>query len=162
MKRLLLVLLITAIVFAATKAPAPEILGVRLGMPYAEACAKLNKIAQFKNEDEGQEVWMLRDDPHYQFLIVGFDRERRVRYVTALARSDGAPVNYGDVGDVQTALRSGQSGNLTYTWRINSRKNSFEYAAIAKGKDSQRLSSYSVKRLGVGGEESEEEEKEKH
>ena len=162
MKRLLLVVLIAITMWAAAKQPAPEILGVRLGMPYAEARTKLNKIAQFKNEDEGQEVWTLRDDPHYQFVIVGFDRERKVRYVTALARSDGAPVNYGDVGDVQTAMRSGQSGNLTFTWRVKNRKNAFEYEAIAKGQDSQRLSSYFVKRLGVGGEESEEEEKEKH
>src|ERR1700730_18534433 len=70
---------------AAGKQPAPQVLGLRLGMSYERAHARLSEIGQFKSEDEGQQVWTLRNDKHYQYLIIGFDRERNVRYVTVLA-----------------------------------------------------------------------------
>jgi hypothetical protein len=137
----------------ASKAPPPEIRGIRLGMPYAQAHAQLAKIGQLKKEEESQEVWTLLGDEHYQSLIVGFDRDRKVRYVTALADPDGTPLPYSDVGDIAAATRGGQPGNLTFTWKGRDAKEKIEYLAIAKGKDAQRLSSYSVKRLGVPAEE---------
>jgi hypothetical protein len=137
----------------STSIPPPEILGVRLAMPYAAAHAQLAKLGQLQKEDEGQEVWRLLGDEHYQFLIVGFDAERRVRYVTALAEANATPLKYDEVGDLGKAARTGQPGNLTFTWKGEDKKAKLEYLAIAKGKDPQRLSSFSVKRLGVRGEE---------
>jgi hypothetical protein len=133
--------------------PPPEILGVSLGMPYAQARTVLAKLGQMQKEEEGQQVWRLLGNEHYQFLIVGFDGERRVRYVTALADASGTPLNYQDVGDIVNATRTGQPGNLTFTWKGTDRKPKFEYLAIAKGKDAQRLSSFTVKRMGVRAEE---------
>jgi hypothetical protein len=143
----LLALSLTAL--AVAKQPAPQILGLRLGMSYDRAHARLNEIGQFKSEDEGQQVWQLRYEKHYQYLIIGFDRDRAVRYVTVLARPDGQPVNYTDVGNLTEATRSGGEGNLRYTWKANDRKGHFEYLAIAKGKDAHHLNHYSIKRLGV-------------
>ena len=137
----------------AAKIPPPEILGVRLAMPYATAHAQLAKLGQLQKEGEGQEVWALLGDEHYQFLMVGFDAERKVRYVTAIADAGGTPVRFEDIGDVSRASRTGQAGNLTFTWKADDPKTKLEYLAIAKGKDSQRLSSRSVKRLGVKAEE---------
>src|SRR5262245_12983569 len=137
----------------ASPIPAPEILGIRLAMPYPAAHAQLGKIGQLQKEEEGQEVWRLLGDKHYQFLIVGFDGERRVRYVTALADPNGTPMKYEEVGDLAKAGRTGEAGNLTFTWKGEDKKGKLEYLAIAKGKDPQRLSSFSVKRLGVRGEE---------
>ena len=125
-------------------------------MTYAEAREQLRKIGQFKNQEEGQEVWTLRDDQHYRILIVGFDRERRVRYVTVLANPKGEAVDYGALGDVRSATSSGGPGNLVFSWKNEDRRNHFEYLAIAKGSDPHRLLSYSVKRLGVKNEEAEE------
>src|SRR5262245_29600684 len=133
--------------------PLPEILGIRLAMTYPAAHAQLGKIGQLQKEEEGQEVWRLLGDKHYQFLIVGFDGERRVRYVTALADPNGTPMKYEEVGDLAKAGRTGEAGNLTFTWKGEDKKGKLEYLAIAKGKDPQRLSSFSVKRLGVRGEE---------
>src|SRR5437763_6622095 len=160
MKRLLTILLLTATLaslWCATKLPPPEILGIRLGMPYPQAHAKLMQLGEFKNQDEGQEVWTLRSDPHYQTLIVGFDRERRVRYVTALADPKRKAVDYSDVADVHSATSSGQPGNLVFTWKARDQKSHIDYLAIAKGSDQHRLSSYSVKRLMANNEETEEE-----
>ena len=127
-------------------------------MAYSKAHARLIQIAQFKNQDEGQEVWGLRSDPHYRIVIVGFDRERRVRYVTVLVNPKGEAVDYSDLGDVRSAASSGQPGNLVFTWKGRDQKTQIEYEAIAKGTDAHRLLSYSVKRLGAQNEEADEEE----
>lgn len=153
---LLLAFLIT--MAAARTTTAPEILGIRLGMKYAKAHARLAKLGHFKSEDEGQEVWTLNGDKRYQYAIVGFDRDRKVRYVTVLARPDGQPVNYEQIGDITRAARTGQTGNLRYTWKLNDEKEHFEYIAMAAGKDAHRLDRFSIKLLGAKGEEDEEEE----
>src|ERR1700686_1038882 len=151
----LVFLVLSHSVFAVGKQPAPQILGLRLGMTYSRAHARLNEIAQFKSEDEGQQVWTLSHDKHYQYLIIGFDRERNVRYVTVVARPDGQPVSYADVGNLADATRTGGAGNLRYTWKANDKKGGFEYLAIAKGKDQRYLNRYAVKRLGVTNDEDE-------
>lgn len=142
-----LVLSLTAL--AVGKQPAPQILGLRLGMSYNRAHTRLIEIGQFKSEDESQQVWKLSYDKHYQYLIIGFDRDRTVRYITVLARPDGQPVNYADVGNLADAARSGGEGNLRYTWKANDKKGRFEYLAIAKGKDHRYLNRYAIKRLGA-------------
>src|SRR5690349_19163622 len=139
MKRLLIVVLFAVKLWCAPKAPSPEILGIRLGMTYQQAHAKLTEIGEFKNQDEGQEFCSLRSDPHYQTLIVGFDREHRVRYITVLAKPKGEPIDYSDVGNVHSATSSGQPGNLIFTWKSEEPKGHFEYQAIAKGSDPHRL-----------------------
>src|ERR1700676_5556019 len=151
----LVFLVLSLSVVAYGRQPAPEILGLRLGMSYSQAHARLNEIGQFKSEDEGQQVWTLSRDKHYQYLIIGFDRDRNVRYVTVLPRPDGQPVNYADVGNLAYAARSGGEGNLRYTWKANDKKGHFEYLAIAKGKDQRYLNRYAVKRLGVSNDEDE-------
>lgn len=152
---LMLAFLVTV---AAARTPAPEILGIRLGMKYANAHVRLTKLGRFKSEDEGQEVWTLNSDKHYQYAIVGFDRDRKVRYVTVLARPDGQPVNYEQIGDITAATRTGQTGNLRYTWKLNNEKEHFEYLAIAAGKDAHHLDRFSIKLLGAKSEEDEEQE----
>ena len=140
---------------AVAKQPAPQILGLRLGMSFDRAHARLNEIGHFKSEDEGQQVWQLSYDKHYQYLIIGFDRDRSVRYITVLARPDGQPVNYADVGNLADAVRSGGEGNLRYTWKANDKKGRCDYLAIAKGKDHRYLNHYGIKRLGVTNENDE-------
>jgi hypothetical protein len=157
MKRLLAILLLSANLWCATKVPRPEILGIRLGMSYPQAHSRLTQIGQFKNKDEGQEVWTLRSDPHYHALIVGFDRERRVRYVTALANLKGEAIDYSDLGDVHSATSSGEPHNLVFTWKARDQGSHTEYLAIAIGSDPHRLRSYSVKRLGVKTEDPDQE-----
>ena len=135
--------------FAVARQPAPQILGLRLGMSYAQAHSRLTEIGQFKSEDEGQQVWTLTHDQRFQYAIIGFDRDRQVRYVTVLARPDGKPVSYADVGDIAHATRSGGPGNLRYTWKLSDKRARFDYLVIAKGKDPRHLDRYAIKRLGL-------------
>ena len=135
--------------WATGKQPPPEILKIKLGMSFANTHSRLSKIGHFKSEDEGQEVWILDHDRHYQYAIIGFDRNRRVRYVTVLACPDGAPVRYEDIGDLNSAVRFGGPGNLRYTWTVRAKRDHFDYEAAIKGKDQHRLDRYSIKRLDV-------------
>jgi|SRR5579872_301431 len=152
-KLLLIVIFVSAHAWATGKRPPPEILKIKLGMSSEKAHSRLNRIGRFKSEDEGQEVWTLNHDKHYEYVIVGFDRDHKVRYVTVLARSGGPPVSYEDVGDLSSAARFGQPGNLRYTWTLSDKKDHLEYVATVKGRGLHRLDRYSVKRLGVQAEE---------
>ena len=149
MKKFLLILVFTTSLWAAGKQPPPEILKIKLGASFEKAHARLNQIGHFKSEDEGQEVWVLNHDRHYEYAIVGFDHDRKVRYVTVLARPDGQPVKYEDVGNLASAARFGQPGNLRYTWTLQDKKSHLDYEATVKGKDQHRVDRYSIKRLGV-------------
>jgi hypothetical protein len=151
MKKILITLLFFAFVpsWATSRAPAPEILGIRLGMDYARAHALLAKLGHFKSEDERQEVWVLRRDKRYEYLIVGFDRDHEVRYVTVLARPQGVPVDYNSIGDLTDAERAGTTSNVRYIWRPKKRPDSLEYIVIAKGHALHRLTIYSVKRIAA-------------
>jgi hypothetical protein len=145
-------LLFSVAPLAAAKQPAPQILGLRLGMSYDQARSRLNDIGQFRSEDEGQQVWTLTHDQRFQYVIIGFDRSRQVRYVTVLARPEGKQVSYAEVGDLAHATRSGGPGNLRYTWKISDKASRLEYLVIAKGKDQHYLDRYAIKRLGVESE----------
>jgi hypothetical protein len=151
MKKILITVFLFTFVplWATSRAPAPEILGIRLGMDYARAHTLLTKLGHFKSEDERQEVWVLRRDKRYEYLIVGFDRDHTVRYVTALARPQGEPVDYTSIGDLTDAERAGTTGNVRYIWRPKKHPDSLEYIVIAKGQAPHRLTIYSVKRIAA-------------
>lgn len=151
-KALAIVILALMPSWAKSPEPAPEILGIRLGMDHAKAHTRLARMAQFKSEDEGQEVWTLRQDKRYQYLIVGFDREHRVRYVTAIARPHGQPVDYADIGDLAHAQRQEAAGSRRYIWKPEKHPDELEYLIIARGREPHRLAIYSVKRVGANRE----------
>lgn len=135
--------------WAKSKGPAPEILGIKLGMDCSRAHARLSKLGQFRSEDEGQEVWTLRLDKRYQYLIVGFDKNHKVRYVTAIARSGGVAVDYSAIGDLTRAERREAPGNVRYIWKARANSNNLEYLVIVRGQQQHRLAMYSVKRVGT-------------
>ena len=156
MKRIVIVSLVlcvvigvSAIFFAAT--PAPEIMGVGIGMSQTDARARLQSIGTLERETrKRQEVWTLKDD-RFSHLLVGYDPESRVRYVTAIARPDGPRIRYDEVADLQGAQREENQGNYKLTRQVGER--SGEYMLIAHGHDAQFLDSYSVKKIGDSSEE---------
>ena len=140
-----LVLGVAAIVTAAT--PRPEIMGVSLGMSRANARARLQAIGKLERETrKRQEVWSVKDD-RISHLLVGYDPDLRVRYVTAIARTNGPRIRYDDVADLKTAAREQNQGNYKLTWQVAARSGHSAYMLIAHGHDPQYLESYSVKKL---------------
>jgi hypothetical protein len=156
MKKLFSVFLLLAVgvvVSAAAPRPRPEIMGVALDMKRGEAQTRLQAVGKLERETrKRQEVWAVRDQ-RVSHLLVGYDAENRVRYVTAIARSDGPRLRYEDVASVRAAERAGNQGNLKFTWEVAARRGHFAYIMVARGHDPNYLDSYSVKKVGDEEEE---------
>jgi hypothetical protein len=132
---------------AASQKPRPEIMGIGLGMSREDARARLQAIGTLEREArKRQEVWAIKDQ-RVSHLLIGYDPDFRVRYVTAIARTGGPRISYREVADIMTAQRMNNQGNYKFTWEIAARPGQFAYLIIAHGRDPQYLQSYSVKRL---------------
>ena len=150
MKRVVSLTLLLAIGIWASAAPVararPEIMGVALDMSRDDARARLNSIGSLEREERGrQEVWAVKD-PRISHLLVGYDADYRVRYVTAIARTDGPRIRYQEIADLKSAQRAVVQGNHKFTWEIPARRGQMAYILIARGHDPQYLDSYSVKK----------------
>ena len=140
--------LLVAVAFATAEGKTrPEIMGVSLSMSREAALARLKAIGRLEKEErKRQEVWAV-NDARVSHLLVGYDTEYRVRYVTAIARAAGPRIRYEDVVDLKHAERSNNQGNYKFTLEVDARRGRFAYVTIAHGRDPLYLDSYSVKRL---------------
>jgi hypothetical protein len=126
----------------------PEIMGVALDMSREAAQSRLKAIGQLEKEDRRrQEVWAIKD-PRISHLLVGYDADYRVRYVTAIARTDGPRMRYQEVADLKSAQRLNSQGNYRFTWEIPERRGQVAFVVIALGRDPNFLDSYSIKKVG--------------
>jgi len=149
---LFLLLMGSSGVYAETKVPRHEVLGISLGMSEEAVRERLRKIAEQQKEErekegEGeQEVWTLRHDKRFDYLIVRFDKEHRLWFMTAVVRKDHRML-YSDVADIKSARQQTDGRNYTFTWIVPSRGHVPRYAVVARGSDPQYLTSYSIYRL---------------
>ncbi len=121
--------------------PRGELLGIRLGMTEAEATARMSKLGRPNaTMPAPKQGWEL-DDSRYAHLIVRYDGNHLVKWVTVLAREDGPRVRYRDIGDVKKAARS---GFYFYTWTVPPKKTRAGYVVVARGTDPEFLSSLSL------------------
>ena len=135
-----------------------ELLGVRLGMKETEARARLDKIGRW---EEGKElrrdsVWELKGDQRFSHVAIGYDKAtRRVRYVTAFARTDGQRVSPADVIDLKSAKRViDPAGNYRLTQEVRAGKKHPGYIITVFGRDPKFLTRLSVKMFdGAGAED---------
>lgn len=146
---ILLLLVVGAVISAAAPVRLrPEIMGIALDMNRDQARARLKAIGSLEREErKRQEVWAVKDQ-RFSHLLIGYDADYRVRYVTAIARVDGPRVRYEEVANVRTAQRTHNQGNLKFTWEVEPRRGHFAYVVMARGHDPKYLDSYSVKKLG--------------
>ena len=149
MKRLTslsLLLVIGILVSAAPARPRPEIMGISLEMKRDDARARLQSLGSLEKEDrKRQEVWAVKDS-RISHLLVGYDADYRVRYVTAIARTDGPRIRYQEIADLKSAKSSHSSGNHKFTWEFESHRGKEGFIIIARGRDPKYLDSYSVKK----------------
>lgn len=151
LNRALLSLLLLLAAACATTPPATpgpsasasvtDILGVRLDMPRDGVRSTLAAIGTFEREErKRQEIWTVRD-PRFSSLIIGYDPNWHVRYVTAVASESGVPVTYADVLEVSGAERRSAGETHTYTWKTGTPP----YYVIAIG-GPERLTYLSLKK----------------
>jgi hypothetical protein len=139
-------LVISILVSAATARPRPEIMGISLDMGRDNVHARLKSIGSLEREDrKRQEVWIVKD-PRISHLLVGYDADYRVRYVTAIARMDGPRIRYQEIADLKSAQSSNTPGNHKFIWEIEAGRGRESFILIARGHDPQYLDSYSVKK----------------
>jgi len=152
MKTKLLALIFgSALLMVATSASGTalrsDVLGLRLGMSQKIVQQRLAKAGRLEREERGrQEIWTLLDDPGFGSLLVGYDREYKVRYITAIARQGGRQMRYSDVAALKDAHAENAGGAYhRYTWRLKPGKKAPGYFIIAEGRDPQYLTSFSIK-----------------
>jgi hypothetical protein len=143
----LLLLGVGVLVSAAPGKPRPEIMGIVLGMSRDNAQSRLKSIGSLEKDDQKrQEVWAIKD-PRISHLLVGYDADYRVRYVTAIARTAGPRMRYQEVANLKNAQQAHTQGNYKFTWEVAARRGQFAYVIMARGHDPNYLDSYSVKKL---------------
>lgn len=148
----ILVVLAAVAAEAGIKKPPRDILGVRLGVTEDAARKRLRKIGNQQKEEKGreeegeQEVWTLKADSRFDYLLVRFDHEHRLFFMTIVVRA-GARMRYADVADLKLAQRATDGRNYSYTWRVEAKGKQPPYAVVARGSDPELLTSYSIFRL---------------
>lgn len=129
-----------------------DINGIRVGMRANPAHERLRAIGELARKDaKRQEVWTLRDDQRFRGMIVGFDAENHVRFVTAIAKPDGQRVRFTDVADPAKAEKGSAGATQTWVWRDPRQP----YIVVAIGNDPEYLTYLSLKRVGEREEEEE-------
>jgi hypothetical protein len=133
-----------------TKKLAREPFGLQLGMKEESVHRRLQRIAtrqkeERNEEEEGgeQEVWVLKNDSRFSYLLTRFDRAHRLMFFTIAARPD-ARVRYDDLGNIKDAVVTSDGRVYSYKWRVAGRRGQKSRIVIARGSSNEFLTSYSV------------------
>jgi hypothetical protein len=119
---ILLLLLIFSGAQAAPTKPSREAFGLRLEMSEEAVDKRMRRIAtqqkEEREEEEGgeQEVWILKKDSRYNYLLTKFSREHRLILVTVVAHP--SRVRYSDLGETKNATVTTDGINYSYQWKI--------------------------------------------
>ena len=131
----------------AQRAPRPSF-GLQLDMSEEAAHERLRKIAtqqkEEREEEEGgeQEVWILKQDVKFNYLIAKFSSEHRLILITVVARPQ--QVKYADLASLNTAAKASDGHNYSYKWKVEPGKGARAYVINARGSSPEFLTSYSV------------------
>lgn len=137
----LLIPVLIAQASAEVERPADHLLGIRLGMSQPEVTKILSTMGHPNPTLRGiKEGWELTD-ARWGHLVVRYDEDLRVRWVTLLSRPESTPIRFSDVGDVIQAERRGY---YTFTWRQPPEGDRPGYTVTARGTDPEFLSSLSL------------------
>jgi len=144
----LLLLLVCAGLQAAPAKPSREVFALRLGMSEEAVHKRMRRIAtqqkEEREEEEGgeQEVWILKKDSNYKYLLTKFSREHRLIFVTVVAHP--GQVRYADLGETKDATVATDGMNYSYKWKIPAQGKESAVLLIARGSSAEFLTSYSL------------------
>jgi len=141
-------LLVVAGSLSALAKPLREVLGLRLGMSEESVHQHLRKIATQQKEEreaeEGgeQEVWILKKDVRFNYILTKFSGEHRLILVTVVAHP--GRVRYSDLGETKDATVASDGMNYSYKWKIPAQEKERAVLLIARGSNADFLTSYSL------------------
>jgi hypothetical protein len=133
---------------AALAEPSREVFGLRLGMSEEAVHKRMRRIAtqqkEEREEEEGgeQEVWVLKKDSRYNYLLTKFSREHRLIFVTVVAHP--SRVRYSDLGETKDATVATDGFNYSYKWKLAAQGKERAMLLIARGSSAEFLTSYSL------------------
>ncbi len=148
----LFILIFLASSSALAKEPPRSVLGIRLGMSEESARRRLGKIASQQKEEkeregEGeQEVWILKHDRRFNYLVIRFDNKHTLWFMTVVVQKESR-MQYGDLADLKSARQQTDGRNYSFTWVVSPRGREPGYEVVARGSDPQYLTSYSIRLL---------------
>jgi hypothetical protein len=116
-------------------------------MSEESAHKKLKKIAtqqkeEKEKEEAEQEVWSLRKDDRFDYILTRFDRDHRLTLITVVARP--SRVRYSDVAETKEATVASDGRNYSYRWKVERDGRQPAYLLIARGSSSEFLTSYTL------------------
>ena len=134
-----------------------NILGIKLGMTEQEAKNRLQEIGKFTRvEPKRQQIWALKDNSRFGYVAVGFDKENKVHYVSAIAAPKSREkMRYTEIGDLSAAKAEIAKPNYIYTWTIPAANGNSPYMILARGTNAEYLNTYTISKP-VGGDDEEE------
>lgn len=144
---LLLTFVVTASRVSAAK-PVRDLFGLKIGMSEESVRKKLKKIAtqqkeeKEKGEEGEQEVWSLKKDDRFDYILTRFNREHRLTLITVVARPNR--VRYSDIAQTNEATVASDGRNYSYRWKVERDGRQPAYLLIARGSSSEFLTSYSL------------------
>jgi len=143
------VILLTIMQCSAKVAPdlPKDILGMSIGMNKADAQPRLQEIATL--ESEGRKVgqlWKLKNDPHFSSLAVAYDKENRVRFITAFVEKTVAKekIKFAEVGDLTKAKAEIVEPHYRYIWEVPAESDQVAYVVNVYGDNPEFLQTYSL------------------
>jgi hypothetical protein len=144
----LLLLLVCASVQTAFAKPSREVFGLRLGMSEESVHKRMRRIAtqqkEEREEEEGgeQEVWILKKDARYNYLLTKFSREHSLILVTVVAHP--SLVRYSELSETKDATVATDGINYSYKWKIPAQGKERAVLLVARGSNAEFLNSYSL------------------
>lgn len=124
-----------------------EIRGVSLNASRSETEARLKEIGKLESEGRktGQ-LWRLRDDAQFSHLVVGYDKENRVKFVTGIVDKKTAreAIKFSDVGDVQQARKEITPPHHKYIWEIPPHDGNEAYFVNVYGDNPEQVTIFSI------------------
>ena len=128
-----------------------HILGIHLNLGKDEVHKRLGEIGSFSRaERKSQEIWQVRDQS-FSHLIVAFNKNGKLRFVTAVAREDteAKRVPYKEIGNLEKARQAGDPGinNFNYEWDLPSHSDGPRTLVSARGRDPTFLTTLTLKNV---------------
>jgi len=118
---IVIILMMTQCTARTAPALPKDILGISVGMNKDAAQKRLSEIGELQSEDrETGNLWQLKDDARFRNLVVAYDAENRIKFVTALVDEKTAKerVRFSEIGDLDTAKKEVVAPNHRYTWEV--------------------------------------------
>ena len=134
--------------FVSAKKRPGDLFGLKIGMGEEALHKRLRKIAiqqkeEKEKEEEGeQEVWTLKKDDRFDYVLTRFNREHRLTLITVVARPNR--VRYSDIAESKEATVASDGRNYSYKWKVEKDGSEPGYLLIARGTSSEFLTSYSL------------------